>query len=112
MPPVQSLLIRQVYERLRKSEGFVWHSRRISLVIASSFVWPHISADGLSETQTAGRSAIPNSRQRPPASSWAHLTPAVLPPGIPGIGDEIDGAMQQAAQPILQSMFSVIISGG
>jgi len=25
-----------------------------------------------------------------------HLTPAGLPPGIPGIGEEIDGAMQQA----------------
>ena len=27
-----------------------------------------------------------------------HLTPAGLPPGIPGIGDEIDIAMQHAPQ--------------
>jgi hypothetical protein len=30
--------------------------------------------------------------------SWTHRTPAGLPPGIPGIGDEIEGAMQQAPQ--------------
>lgn len=29
-------------------------------------------------------------------------TPAGLPSGIPGIGDEIDGAMQQAPQPARQ----------
>jgi len=27
-----------------------------------------------------------------------HLTPAGFPSGIPGIGDDIDGAMQQAPQ--------------
>jgi len=27
-----------------------------------------------------------------------HLTPAGLPSGIPGMGEEIDGAMQQAPQ--------------
>jgi len=31
-----------------------------------------------------------------------HLTPAGFPPGIPGIGDEIDKAMQQAPQPSRQ----------
>ncbi|CBW75841.1 unnamed protein product [Mycetohabitans rhizoxinica HKI 454] len=32
------------------------------------------------------------------ASSWTHATPAGLPPGMPGIGLEMDGAMQQAPQ--------------
>jgi hypothetical protein len=33
-----------------------------------------------------------------------HLTPAGLPYGIPGIGDDIDAAMQQAPQPGRHSM--------
>jgi oxygen-independent coproporphyrinogen-3 oxidase len=36
--------------------------------------------------------------------SWTQRTPAGLPSGIPGIGDEIDKAMQQAPQPARQSM--------
>jgi len=27
-----------------------------------------------------------------------HLSPTALPPGIPGIGDDIESAMQQAPQ--------------
>jgi oxygen-independent coproporphyrinogen-3 oxidase len=49
--------------------------------------------------QTAGRSGRPNSAQRLSGVSWAQRTPAGLPPGMPGIGDEIDGAIQQAPQP-------------
>jgi hypothetical protein len=37
-----------------------------------------------------------------------HLTPAGFPSGIPGIGEEIEGAIQQAPHPILQSLFSFI----
>jgi len=33
-----------------------------------------------------------------------HRTPAGFPPGIPGIGEEIDGAMQQAPQWVRHSM--------
>jgi hypothetical protein len=33
-----------------------------------------------------------------------HLIPAGFPPGIPGIDDEIEIAMQQAPQPSLQSI--------
>jgi elongation factor P len=33
-----------------------------------------------------------------------HLTPAGLPSGIPGIGDEIEIAIQQAPQPGRQSI--------
>jgi hypothetical protein len=40
---------------------------------------------------------------RPSGESWTQRSPEALPRGIPGIGDEIDGAMQQAAQPGLQS---------
>jgi len=33
-----------------------------------------------------------------------HLTPTGLPSGIPGNGDEIDVAIQQAPQPLRHSM--------
>jgi len=35
-----------------------------------------------------------------------HLTPAGLPPGIPGIGDEIEAAIQQAPQFFLHSIIT------
>ncbi len=79
--------------------------------MACSLVSPHISKDGLNERQTAGRSGSPESLQCPSAVSWTHLTAAGLPASMPGIGDEIEGAMQQAAQPTLQSIFNVIIPG-
>ena len=34
-----------------------------------------------------------------------HLTPEGLPPGIPGMGDDIDGIIQQAPQPLLHSIY-------
>jgi len=52
--------------------------------------------------QNDGRSGRPNSLQRNPSSSWTHGTPAGLPAGMPGMGRVIDGAMQQAAQPLRQ----------
>ncbi len=35
--------------------------------------------------------------------------PAGFPRGIPGIGEEIEGAMQQAAQPGLQATLSILV---
>jgi hypothetical protein len=35
-----------------------------------------------------------------------HRSPAGFPPGMPGIALEIDGAMQQAAQPSRQFMYA------
>jgi hypothetical protein len=37
-------------------------------------------------------------------------TPAGLPSGMPGIGDEIDGAMQQAEQALRQFIAADLIS--
>jgi hypothetical protein len=65
---------------------------------------PHISIDGRSCEQTAGRSGRPKMRQRLPSSSWTQRIPAGLPSGMPGIGEEMEGAMQQAAQPMRHSM--------
>ncbi len=71
-----------------------------------------MAADGCRLTQTAGRPGWPKSRQRSAPSSRTQGTPAGLPsgiPGVPGMGLEIDGAMQQAAQPGRQSMVAWIM---
>lgn len=49
--------------------------------------------------QTSGRSGRPKMAQRLSGVSWTQRTPAGLPFGMPGIGDDMDGAMQQAPQP-------------
>ncbi len=51
-----------------------------------------------------GRSGLPNSLQRLLSASCTQRTPAGLPFGIPGMGDEMDMAMQQAPQ-ALHSIF-------
>lgn len=61
---------------------------------------------GWSEPHTAGRSGWPKMRQRSCASSCTQRTPAGLPCGMPGIGEEMEGAVQQAPQPARQSMAS------
>jgi hypothetical protein len=68
-----------------------------SHLIACSRVSPHISADGCSVPQTAGRSGLPNNAQRSSGSNCTQRTPAGLPATMPGIELEIDGAMQHAA---------------
>ena len=70
--------------------------------MASSRQFPHISAVGIREPQTAGRSGFPKIRQRRFSSKLTHGTPAGFPFGIPGIGDEMEGAMQHAPQFFLQ----------
>jgi hypothetical protein len=57
-----------------------------------------MSGEGRNEAQNAGRSGLPNSRQRICSSSCTQGTPAGLPWGMPGIGEVIEGAMQQAPQ--------------
>ncbi len=64
--------------------------------------------EGARLPQTAGRSGRPKIRQRPAASSWTQRTPAGLPCGMPGMGLEMEGAMQQAAQPGRQFMSAIV----
>ena len=73
-------------------------SSHASHVSAASREVPHISSEGWSLPQTAGRSGRPNSMHRPSGASWTHGTPAGFPFGMPGMGEEMDGAMQHAAQ--------------
>jgi hypothetical protein len=62
-----------------------------------------MAASGRRLAHTAGRSGWPKIRQRRSGASWTHGTPAGLPRGMPGIGELIDGAVQQAAQPVRQA---------
>jgi hypothetical protein len=78
--------------------GAVFRSRRASTRNACPRVCPHMAGDGRSEAHTAGRRGSPNNAQRRSPSSCTQGTPAGLPPGMPGIGVEIEGASQQAAQ--------------
>ncbi len=83
---------------MRASDGAVDASSASRNSKACSRLDPHISALGCRSEQTGGRRGSPNRRQRDCASSCTHRTPAGLPSGMPGIADDIDGAMQQAPQ--------------
>jgi hypothetical protein len=54
------------------------------------------------EEQTAGRSAFPYRLHRLSPVSCMHRTPGGFPADIPGILDEMDGAMQHAPHPARQ----------
>jgi hypothetical protein len=71
-------------------------------------VLPHMSAWGVSDVHTAGRSARPKRRQRSWASSCTQGTPAGFPCGMPGIGEVIDGAVQHAPHWGRQSMVGML----
>lgn len=89
--------------------GAVNSSSLARFASASSRQEPHISGDGCSEPHTAGRSGEPKIRQRYSRSRFTHGTPATLPSGIPGIGDDIEGAMQHAPQPGRHSICALFI---
>ncbi|GJG93507.1 hypothetical protein CBA19C6_03480 [Cupriavidus pauculus] len=82
--------------------GAVACSSRVSQIMADSRESPHISADGRSPPQNPGRSGRPNTAQRMSGNNCAHRCPAGLPSGMPGKGEVMDGAMQQAPQPARQ----------
>ena len=54
---------------------------------------------GCSPLQQAGRSGCPKILQRRSESSWTQTTPEGLPWGMPGMGELIESAVQQAPQP-------------
>jgi len=81
-----------------RSYGRVAVSRWLRNASAAERSFPHISIDGRNEAQNAGRSGLPNSLQRRSSSNCTQRTPAGLPCGMPGMGEVIDGATQQAPQ--------------
>lgn len=60
---------------------------------------PHISCEGCRLAHTRGRPGCPKIRQPLLSSSCMQRIPAGLPFGMPGIGELIEGAVQQAPQP-------------
>jgi hypothetical protein len=74
-------------------------SRRVSQASACSREAPHISTLACKPEQQRGRSGRPKIAQLKSGASCAQGVPAGLPLGMPGIGDVIDGAIQQAPQP-------------
>jgi hypothetical protein len=66
--------------------------------MACARVSPHIGALGRSDAQTAGRVGRPKSWHLSASFNCSQRTPAGLPPGMPGMAELIEGAMQQAAQ--------------
>lgn len=65
---------------------------------ASARERPHISSDACKPPQQPGLSGEPKIRHRMSSSNWAQATLAGFPPGMPGIGLVMEGAMQQAPQ--------------
>ena len=88
----------------RMAGGAVARSSRVSQASAAEALAPHISAEGASCPQTAGRSGWPKMRQALVSSSCTQRTPAGLPSGMPGMAELMEGAMQQAPQPGRQFM--------
>lgn len=78
---------------------------------ACSRVAPHISVRGAKLAQMAGRLESPNSRHASCSFNCTQRTPAGLPSGMPGIGEEIDGAMQHAPQRGRQFMPQCVMTG-
>jgi len=70
---------------------------------ACSRLSPHMSGAGFNDEHTSGRSGCPKIKLRSSTDNCTHRTAAVLLVpfiiGMPGIGDDIDGAMQHAPQP-------------
>jgi hypothetical protein len=65
---------------------------------ASTREAPHMAAEGCREAHTAGLSGRPKRRQRHWSSSCTQGMPAGLPLGMPGMGELMEGAVQQAPQ--------------
>lgn len=92
-----------MHKQARYQAGAVNLSSSPSHAIACVRSAPHISIDGCKPPQNAGRSGLPKMRHRLSSASCTQRTPAGLPLGMPGIGLVIDGAVQQAPQPLRQA---------
>jgi hypothetical protein len=71
----------------------------VSQIIALSREVPHISTEGCSPLQHFGRSGWPKIVHWLVSVNWMQRTLAGFPADIPGIGEDIDGAIQHAPHP-------------
>jgi hypothetical protein len=93
-----------LYSPTSAAKGRVALSHCVSRSIASDELLPHISLLGCRLPQTAGRSALLKSRQRLSSLSCTQRVPAGLPCSMEGMDEEIDGAIQHAAQFVRHSI--------
>lgn len=70
---------------------------------------PQTNFSALKALHTAGRDDDSKMAHVKSSNKWMQRTPAFLPLGMPGSGEEIDGAMQQAPQLALHSMRGCLI---
>lgn len=68
------------------------------IFIASSREFPHISMSGLKAVHIQGLSGFPKRLHFISSVRCIHLIPAGFPPFIPGIGVDIEMAIQHAPQ--------------
>ena len=74
---------------------------------ASSLLVLQNNTSGLKSEQTFGRSGWLNIAHEKSSFRFMHRTPDGFPSGIPGIGEEIDGAIQHAPQSRRHSIFTI-----
>jgi hypothetical protein len=79
-------------------------SNTVKILKASSFSVLQYSSVARKPLQTSGRSGLANSVHLFSASKLAQRIPAFFPWGWLGMADEMDGAIQQAPQPIRHVM--------
>ena len=91
------------YGLVRASLGGQSASSEERIRKASSRQSPQKSRSALKPLHTAGRSGELKMAQRKSSVRFTQRTPAGLPLGMPGIGELMEGAMQQAPQPARQS---------
>ena len=95
------MLSEVAHQALVKVSGAVSISSVLSQKIAAVRSSRHISADGCSPEQQAGRSGWPKIAQRKSSARCAQRTPAGL------FKDEMEGAMQHAPQPGRQFIYLI-----
>ncbi|MBX3751142.1 MAG: NACHT domain-containing protein, partial [Opitutaceae bacterium] len=107
--PCRGIIASRLRDRhFKYPHGFVSASRAARYSSASSRLERHIVSVGRRLMQKAGRSGLPKRAQRRSGRSCTQGMPAGLPWGMPGIGEVIEGAMQQAAQFGRQSMAELL----
>jgi hypothetical protein len=94
----------QAAARCQARRGSVTASSVSRYRSASCALVPHISSEALSALQTFGRPSHPHNAQRRSAVRCGHRTPAGFGPAMPGITEEMEGAIQHAPQPARQSI--------
>jgi hypothetical protein len=89
---------------MQNKSFYVIASNSVILIKACWLVVAQRSGQALKSEHTFGLSAVPNSLQRFNSLSCTQRTPAGFPLSIPGMAEEILGAIQQAPQPSRHSM--------